>query len=83
MFILYLRRRTCKFVLFRVLEGAQCRGAASARECACVCSSCENKRGTSESKEFYCELVVGVATPSDPVGSILVKILKNHLEGGE
>ena len=35
-----------------------------------VCSSCGNKRGTSESKEFSCELVVGVAAPSDPVGSI-------------
>ena len=35
-----------------------------------VCSSCWNKGGTSESKEFKCELVVGVAAPSDPVGSI-------------
>ena len=26
--------------------------------------------GTSESKEFQCELVVGVAAPSDPVGSV-------------
>jgi len=29
-FILYLRRRTCGFVLWRVLVGARCRGAASA-----------------------------------------------------
>ena len=36
-----------------------------------VCSSCGNKRGTRESKEL-----VGVAAPSDPVGSILVKILQ-------
>ena len=35
-----------------------------------VCS-CGNKRGTRESKER-----VGVAAPSDPVGSILVKILQ-------
>ena len=35
-----------------------------------VCS-CGNKRGTRESKEL-----VGVAAPSDPVGSILVKILQ-------
>ena len=34
-----------------------------------VCS-CGNKRGTRESKEL-----VGVAVPSDPVGSILVEIL--------
>ena len=36
-----------------------------------VCSSCGNKRGTRESKEL-----VGVAAPSDPVGSILVEILR-------
>ena len=35
-----------------------------------VCS-CGNKRGTRESKEL-----VGVAVPSDPVGSILVEILQ-------
>ena len=35
-----------------------------------VCSSCGNKRGTSESKDFKCELFIGVAAPSDPVGSI-------------
>ena len=35
-----------------------------------VCS-CGNKRGTRESKEL-----VGVAAPSDPVGSILVEILQ-------
>ena len=40
-----------------------------------VCS-CGNKRGTRESKEL-----VGVAAPSDPVGSILVKIL-HSVEGG-
>ena len=45
-----------------------------------VCSSCGNKRGTSESKEFLCELIVGVAAPSDPVGSILVKIF-HSVEG--
>ena len=39
-----------------------------------VCS-CGNKRGTRESKEL-----VGVAAPSDPVGSILVKIL-HSVEG--
>ena len=33
----YLRRRTCGFVLFRVLVGARCRGAASqASVLACV-----------------------------------------------
>ena len=42
-----------------------------------VCCSCGNKRGTKESKEL-----VGVAAPSDPVGSILVKILHN-VEGGD
>ena len=41
-----------------------------------VCS-CGNKRGTRESKEL-----VGVAAPSDPVGSILVKIL-HSIEGGD
>ena len=41
-----------------------------------VCS-CGNKRGTRESKEL-----VGVAAPSDPVGSILVKIL-HSVEGGD
>ena len=37
--------------------------------------------GTSESKEFYCELVVGVAAPSDPMRSFIVKIL-HSVEGG-
>ena len=32
------------------------------------------------SQEFYCELLVGVAAPSDPVGSILVEIL-HSVEG--
>ena len=41
-----------------------------------VCS-CGNKRGTRESKEL-----VGVAAPSDPVGSILVEIL-HSVEGGD
>ena len=36
-----------------------------------------NKRGTRESKEL-----VGVATPSDPVGSILVEIFYS-VEGGD
>ena len=35
-----------------------------------VFNSCGNKRETSESKEFLCELAVGVATPSEPVGSV-------------
>ena len=39
--------------------------------------SCGNKRGTRESKEL-----VGVAAPSDPVGSILVEIL-HSVEGGD
>ena len=43
---------------------------------ACV-GSCGNKRGTRESKEL-----VGVATPSDLVGSILVEIL-HSVEGGD
>ena len=47
-----------------------------------MCSSCGNKRGTSESKEFWCELVVGVAAPSDPVGSSIVEIL-HSVEGGD
>ena len=38
-----------------------------------VCS-CGNKKGTRESKEL-----VGVAAPSDPVGSILVEILHSCL----
>ena len=42
-----------------------------------VCCSCGNKGGTRESKEL-----VGVAAPSDPVGSILVKIL-HSVEGGD
>ena len=41
-----------------------------------VCS-CENKRGTREFKEL-----VGVAAPSDPVGSILMEIL-HSVEGGD
>ena len=41
-----------------------------------VCSY-GNKRGTRESKEL-----VGIAAPSDPVGSILVKIL-HSVEGGD
>ena len=41
-----------------------------------VCS-CGNKRGPRESKEL-----VGVAAPSDPMGSILVKIL-HSVEGGD
>ena len=36
--------------------------------------------GTGESKEFLCELIIGVATQSDPVGSILVDFL-NSVEG--
>ena len=39
--------------------------------------SCGNKRGTRESKEL-----VGVAAPSDPVGSVLVEILSS-VEGGD
>ena len=35
-----------------------------------VCCYYGNKRGTSESKEFKCELMVGVVTLSDPVGSV-------------
>ena len=42
-----------------------------------VCCSCGNKRGTRESKEL-----VGVAAPSDPVGSILVEII-HSVEGGD
>ena len=42
-----------------------------------VCCSYGNKRGTRESKEL-----VGVAALSDPVGSILVKIL-HSVEGGD
>ena len=41
--------------------------------------------GTSEGlagPEFYCELVIGVVAPSDPVGSILVKIL-HSVKGGD
>ena len=41
-----------------------------------VCS-CGNKKGTRESKEL-----VGVAAPSDPVGSILVEIL-HSVKGGD
>ena len=37
-------------------------------------------RGTSKSMEFYCQLVVGVAAPSGPVGSILAEIL-HSVEG--
>ena len=37
---------------------------------------------SSSVKEFLCELVVGVAAPSDPVGSILVEIL-HSIEGGD
>ena len=47
-----------------------------------MCCSCGNKRGTSESKKFYCELVVDVAAPSDLVGSFLVEIL-HSVEGGD
>ena len=42
-----------------------------------VCCSCGNERETRESKEL-----VGIAAPSDPVGSILVKILQS-VEGGD
>ena len=42
-----------------------------------MCCSCGNKRGTRESKEL-----VGVAAPSDPVGSILVEIL-HSVDGGD
>ena len=45
--------------------------------CLLAVCSCENKRGTRESKEL-----VGVAAPSDPVGSFLVKIL-HSVEGGD
>ena len=40
-----------------------------------VCS-CGNKRGTRESEEL-----LGIAAPSDPVGSIIVEIL-HSVEGG-
>ena len=42
-----------------------------------VCFSCGNGRRTRESKEL-----VGVAAPSDPMGSILVEIL-HSVEGGD
>ena len=42
-----------------------------------VVCSCGNKIGTGESKEL-----VGVAAPSDPVGSILVEIV-HSVEGGD
>jgi len=39
-------------------------------------------KGLESPKEFYCELLVGVAAPSDPVGSIIVEIL-HSVEGGD
>jgi len=47
---LYLRRWTYGFALFWVLVRAQCRGTTSQASVLTVCSSCGNKRGTSESK---------------------------------
>ena len=45
--------------------------------------ACVVLAGTSEELVgLECELVVGVATPSDPVGSFLVEIL-HSVEGGD
>jgi len=47
---LYLRRRTCEFVLFRVLVGARCRGAASQASVLAGVALAGTSEGTSESK---------------------------------
>ena len=50
--ILVWRRRTCGFALFRVLVRVSVEVQPRQVIVLAVCSSCGNKRGTSESKEF-------------------------------
>ena len=69
--------------MFRVLVGARCRGAASASLRACVCLFLrEQVKGLVSPRSSSVNSLVGVAAPSDPVGSILVKIL-HSVEGGD
>ena len=63
-FIFALRRRTC----VRIISGSSGNSVFEVRPrraSGLAVYSCENKRGTRESKEL-----VGVAAPSDPVGSV-------------
>ena len=72
--ILILRRRTCGFALFRILVRTWCRGAASASLRACVCSFLrEQVRGLVSPRSSSVNSLVGVAAPSDPVGSFYSK----------
>ena len=64
---LYLRRRTCGFAVFRVLVRARCRGAASASLHVFVLAG---TREGLESRSSSVNSLVGVAAPSDLVGSI-------------
>ena len=79
--ILVLRRRTCGFAVFRVLVRALCRGAASANLRACGVLFLREQERDQRVQEFQWELLVGVAAPSDPVGSILVEILHSVEDG--
>ena len=69
---LYLRRRTFGFALFRVLVRARCRDAASASLCACVFLFLrEQERALRVQRSSSVNSLIGVAAPSDPVGSVL------------
>ena len=71
------------FAWFRVLVRALCRGAASASLRACgVLFLREQERDWRVQRSSSVNSRVGVAAPSDPVGSILVEIL-HSVEGGD
>ena len=59
------------FALFRVLVGTRCLMCGLGELVGLRCVLAGTSEGTRESEEL-----VGVATPSDPVGSILVEILQ-------
>ena len=76
-FFFALRRWTSVFAVFSSSRVNSLFEVRPRRASGLAVCSCGNKRGTRESKEL-----VGVAAPSDPVGSILVEIL-HSVEGGD
>ena len=60
----------------------RCRGAASTSLRACVCLFLREQVRDLRVQKFLRELIVGVAAPSDLMGSIIVKILHGG-EGGD
>ena len=69
--IFVLRWQTCGFAVFRVLVRAHCRGAASVSLRACsVLFLREQERDKRVQRSSSVNSLIGVAAPSDPVGSV-------------